>query len=300
MPQIGTTAMPLPQVIKQKAQNTWSILLQAVNTFERIDGTQWAGAFAHFAFFALFPLIVLFVTVASTFFDRELASAQIIDYVESYVPIDGEEQRYIFDTVGGVIKERGQASLVALAILAWAAMGFFSTLIRATNRAWGLDAHGWLRLPLKSLFFLAIMVAAMLLSIAVPMVVRMVQEWLFPSRQFESWVHDLVGGVLPLLVVFLSLGFFYWMAPRRRPRFSEVWIAALSATLLLQAAKSLFVIYLKQVASLNAVYGTFGSIIALLLWIYLSGCIFVFGACICAAQAETRAAAEKPLLPTPT
>jgi Ca2+-transporting ATPase len=30
----------------------------------------------------------------------------------------------------------------------------------------------------------------------------------------------------------------------------------------------------------------FGGIMALLLWIYLSGCGFIFGACLCAAQAE--------------
>ncbi len=36
---------------------------------------------------------------------------------------------------------------------------------------------------------------------------------------------------------------------------------------------------------LNAIYGAFGGIMALLLWICLSGCIFIFGACLCAAQA---------------
>jgi len=71
-------------------------------------------------------------------------------------------------------------------------------------------------------------------------------------------------------------------------------VAALCATVLLQAADSLFVIYLKYFATLNAVYGAFGGIMALLLWIYLSGCIFIFGACLCAAQAEGRSApAEK-------
>jgi Ca2+-transporting ATPase len=58
----------------------------------------------------------------------------------------------------------------------------------------------------------------------------------------------------------------------------------------LLAAESLFGIYLKHFATLNAVYGAFGAIIALLLWIYLSGCIVIFGACLCAAQAEERSA----------
>ena len=45
-------------------------------------------------------------------------------------------------------------------------------------------------------------------------------------------------------------------------------------------------IYLKDFATLDAVYGAFGGIMALLLWIYLSGCIFIFGACLSAGQAE--------------
>ena len=49
---------------------------------------------------------------------------------------------------------------------------------------------------------------------------------------------------------------------------------------------NLFVIYLGHFATLNAVYGAFGGIMALLLWIYLSGCVFIFGACLCAGQAE--------------
>jgi Ca2+-transporting ATPase len=48
------------------------------------------------------------------------------------------------------------------------------------------------------------------------------------------------------------------------------------------------VIYLKNFATLNAVYGAFGGTMALLLWIYLSGCIIIFGACLCAARTEGR------------
>jgi YihY family inner membrane protein len=98
------------------------------------------------------------------------------------------------------------------------------------------------------------------------------------------------------LVVFLSLSLFYRLAPRRPTRFAEVWVAALCATALLQAAESLFVIYLKNFATLNAVYGAFGGIMALLLWIYLSGCIFIFGACLCAAQAERRSTPAETIM----
>ena len=63
-------------------------------------------------------------------------------------------------------------------------------------------------------------------------------------------------------------------------------MAALCATVLLRSGETLFVIYLQHFARLNAVYGAFGGMMALLLWIYLSGCVFIFGACLCAGHAE--------------
>jgi Ca2+-transporting ATPase len=144
----------------------------------------------------------------------------------------------------------------------------------------------WWRLPLKSLALLGIMIGAVFVGIAMPMLARMAQNWFFSLQEFRS-SYSLWNFLIPLFVVFLSLSLFYKLAPRRLTRFSEVWAAALCATVLLRTGESLFVVYLERFATLNAVYGAFGGIMALLLWIYLSGCIFIFGACLCAAQAET-------------
>jgi YihY family inner membrane protein len=201
-------------------------------------------------------------------------------------------QSYIFDTVAGVIQARGQAGAVAFFILVWVALQCFTTLISATTRAWGTVGYSWWRLPLKSLVLLGITAGVVLLSIGAPMLAQMAKDWLAPMNDFRSWVYPLVSFFIPLLVAFFGLSLFYRLAPRRPTRFSEVWAAALCATALLLAAESLFVIYLKHFATLNAVYGAFGGIMALLLWIYLSGCIFIFGACLCAAQAEERSAPE--------
>jgi len=146
--------------------------------------------------------------------------------------------------------------------------------------------YNWWRLPLKSLVLLGITAGAVLLGMGVPVVMRMAKGWLFSVLDFRSWVYGLGSFFIPLLVVFFSLSLFYRLAPRRATRFAEVWAAALCATVLLRAGESLFVIYLKEFATLNAVYGALGGFMALLLWIYLSGCVFIFGACLCAGQAE--------------
>ena len=276
----------LPSRLGLETRRVWVILCLAVKKFLRIDGAHWAGAFAFNAFFSLFPLMVLLVSIASSFVDRNRAGKEVIAYMEGYVPINGEMQRQIFHTIAGVIKARQQASAVVCLILVWAALQCFTTLICATNRAWGTTVYNWWRLPLKSLVLLGITAGALLLGMAVPVLMKMANGWLFPVHDFRSWVYGLGSFFIPLLVVFFSLSLFYRLAPRRPTRFAEVWAAALCATVLLRAGESLFVIYLKDFATLNAVYGALGGIMALLLWIYLSGCVFIFGACLCAGQAE--------------
>ena len=280
----------MPNWLDQKTRRAWALLSLSVKKFLRIDGAQWAGSFAFHAFFSLFPLMVLLVTVASFFIDRDRAGKEVIAYMESYIPISGAMQHHIFDTIAGVIKARRHASAIAFPILIWGAIRCFITLIRATNRAWNTAIQSWWRMPLKSLALLGITTGAVLLGMAVPVLAKMAKAWLFTGSEFHSLIYALGSFVIPLVVVFLSLSLFYRLAPRRPTRFAEVWAAALCATVLLRAAESLFVVYIKNFATLNAVYGAFGGMMALLLWIYFSGCIFIFGACLCAARAEGRSA----------
>ena len=284
-----------PDRLGQKTQRVWAILCRACNKFLQIDGTLWAGAFAYNAFFSLFPLVILLFTIVSSFVGRDRAGKEVIAYVESYVPISGAMQILIFNTIAGVINARQQAGAIAFLILIWAALQCFTTLISATNRAWGTAGYNWWRLPLKSLVLLGITAGTVFLGMAVPVLMRMAKGWLFPAQEFHSWVYGLGGFIIPWLVMFFGLSLFYRLAPRRPTRFAEVWAAALCATVLLRAGESLFVIYLKDFATLNAVYGAFGGIMALLLWIYVSGCIFIFGACLCTSQAEMRLPHGNPL-----
>jgi len=280
----------MPGWLLQNTRRVWAVLNLAVKKFLRIYGAQWAGAFAFNAFFSLFPLIVLFVTIASAFIDRDRAGKAIIAYVESYIPISGEMQGTIFNTITGVINARGQAGVVAFLLLVWIGSQCITTLIYATNRAWSAEEYSWWRLPLKSLVLLGTTAGVVLIGMAAPVLMRIGKSWLFTVSDFHPWVYTLVSFFIPVLVTFFGLSLFYRLAPCRPMQFAQVWVAALCATVLLHAAESLFVIYLNHFATLNAVYGAFGAIMALLLWIYLSGCIFIFGACLCAAQAEGRSA----------
>lgn len=275
----------------------WPTTLTAFKIFLRIDGTQRAGAFAHFAFFSLFPSIILLVAAASIFVDRTRAAREIIGFIEHYVPMGADKEGYIFRTIEGVVAARGHASIVAIILLCWAAMRFLATMIRATNRAWGAEVHTWWRLPLKSLVLLVIVVTLVPLTVLATVWLKESQSADAPLGGVLAAMRMLAGAVIPLGVLFLGLTLFYQFAPRRTTRMREVWLPSLCATGLLAAAELLFKFYLTRFATLNAVYGALGGIMALLMWIYLSGVIFIFGACLCAARAKPLPGPEEAASP---
>ncbi len=283
---------------EQRSRRAWALAHLAAKKFLQIDGTQWAASFAFNAFFSLSPLIILFVTLASFFVDRESAERAIVTYVEGYVPLDVEMRTRIFDALAGVVQARQRAGLFAFILLIWAALQCFTTLVTVTHRAWDDKAYSWWRLPLRGLVLLGITAEAVLVGMAAPALASIGKSWIFPANEFGAWLYALWGFVVPLLVLFLSLTLFYKWAPHRRTRFSEVWIAAACVTVLLQATESLFVLYLEYFATLNAVYGVFGGIMAFLLWIYLSGCGLIFGSCLCAVQANVRSAPASVGIPS--
>jgi Ca2+-transporting ATPase len=263
----------------------WGVLGFAWKRFLRIDAPQWAAAFGFNAFFSLFPMVILFVALASFFVDRHSAASAIIAFVEGYLPLGADLRRHTFETIAGAVEAREQASAVALFFLLWTALQSFTTLVLVTNHAWGTEQLDWWRLPLRSLLLLGVTAGMVLLGMAAPVLVR-------AARASLSWAADADGAggsaaveiAVSLLFQFGGLCLFYRLAPRRPTRLAEVWVGALCATVLLKATESLFVIYLRSFSTLNAIYGAFGGIMALLLWIYVSGCIFIFGACLSAAQ----------------
>jgi YihY family inner membrane protein len=263
-------------------------LVLAVKNYFRIGGAQSAAAFAYYAFFSLLPLLLLAVTITSFFWEPDRAAREVVEYFKNYAPLNAKTNQDLSDTIAGVVRESGGMTIITPLVFFWGAFRFFNVLIRAINRAWGTKAKSWWGLPLKNFGLLGITGLTILLGLAAPVTARMARNWLFSTYDFVTWIYDAAVLLGPLLVLFLGLSLLYRLAPCRPTRFVEVWSSALATAALLCVLESLFGIYIRNFAKFNVVYGAFGGMMALLMWIYLSGCLVVLGACLCAAQAQAQ------------
>lgn len=265
---------------------TTRILRRALSRFLEIDGALFAAAFAHYAFLSLFPLIILGATIGSFFVDQDRAVAGIVQYVGTFIPIGAERRADIFDTVAGVMASRREAGIIASVVLLWTSTRFLSTLVRGTNRALGHDSYRWWRLPLRSFTLLLLLAGIASIGMLAPVVLRLAQRMVVPESVVGVPIYAAFVNLARFSTTFISLALFFKFAPRIGARLIHIWPAVLTTAFLLQLSESIFAFYLQNLSSLNAIYGSLGAIIALLLWIYISGCVFFLGACLCFAQTE--------------
>jgi Ca2+-transporting ATPase len=267
------------------------ILWLTVLKYSAIDGEQRAASFAYYAFFALFPLLLLLVSVGSFFFKPAQVTEALLNAVSTYVLVDQDKHDLVSQTIRGVIRSRGGVGSFAVLGLVWSSLRFFQSLVRGVNRAWGTHEYTWWRLPLQNMIMVGLLASALLVGVLAPAVLQQIEGHLWKWRiavgtNIIVLGFNLVRLILPSAVLFYGFSMFYKLAPQRRTLFKEVWLGALVVTGLLQLLQMLFVLYAKNVAHFNAVYGAFGSVIAVLMWVYLSGSVIILGGCFCAAQAE--------------
>ena len=270
------------------------IAWEAVKTFSEIDGEQRAASFAYYALFSLVPLFALMLTVGSSFFD----SQEVIHSVERYFPMGEPQQAFMWQMVASLEKSRGSVTIVSFVILIWCSLRFFQALVRGVNRAWHTVEIPWWQLPLKNLLMIAVLASALLIGLLAPALLQGAKkiavafkdflESQIPALNLEALVglFDLSRYALAGAVLFYSFTLLYMLAPRRRVFFKQVWVPALLVTLALQFCQNAFVNYLPRFVNYNAIYGTVGVMMLLMLWVYITGVIIFLGACFCSAAAK--------------
>ena len=269
----------------------WKILVRTASKYIETDGELRAASFGYYAFFALFPLLLLFISLGTMVLGhKEVVASQVLGFVNAYIPVSPNEQNVIEQTVNGWLQTRLKSGAVALLALAWSSLRFFQALVHGVNRAWGTKEYSWWHLPLANLGMVALLASTLLLGVLAPVVMKAIDVYWMGHKIAGHEVLEYSLGIarltLPSLVLFYGLVMFYKYAPRRKTLFKEVWMAALLVTLLLQLLIKGFIFYAANFAKFGALYGTLGSVVAVLMWIYLSGSMIIFGGCLCAAQSE--------------
>lgn len=288
-------AKPQPKITRRlRLGRAWATTWRALVKYNETDGEQRAASFAYYALFSMLPMVVLLITIGTHFLGgREQATNEVFRLMADYLVVDLGSAEQLRTTVNSFMHTRLGSGLISLAIVLWCSMRFFQALVHGVNRAWGTKEYTWWRIPLKNLLMMVILTSALLIGIVVPAILKSVEifylahpDWFRFDFGLGSRLFHFARWLLPPLLLFYALMLFYKFAPRRTTTFREVWLEAGLVTLALGGIQKLFVLYTGRVADFNNLYGAFGSVVALLMWVYLTGALIILGGCFCAARAE--------------
>jgi len=254
------------------------VLIRAYLEGRRDHAKDMSASIAFFSFFSIFPLLLGVIAGGSLFVEASELQSRLETLLSDAFPAGTD---FVTNNVDALFRLRGAAGLVSIAGLLWSASKMSGAVNRGINQALGLKrTYAFYWSPVRNLG-MTITVSILLFC---PLVFSTAVE-LFPRLDFGflgNWMENVLtfadGHVSSFVVVFSVLTLLYKFVPYRRPLWREVLPGAVVAGLLFELGKSGFVIYINNVGRFDAFYGPVSSIIVLLLWLYFSARVLLYGA----------------------
>jgi membrane protein len=242
-------------------------------------GTRQAAALAYYAIFSIFPLFLLLVVAVSNVVNPALASEQIGNGLRLFLPTGMVSP--LQNDVVAALDQAKSFGFVALAGLAWSALGLFSNLTSSLDLIFQVPASRsmWRQrfvALLMTLMLIILVIASFITSGALNLV------WAFIGSQPNVWIS--LGRIfLPMGLDMVIFALLFRFVPARQVAWDAVWPAAILGAIGWEAAKSIFGLYLGNLlTNYQIVYGSIAVGIALLFYAYITASIFLLCAEVCA------------------
>lgn len=255
------------------------VMVRTVKEFLDDEMSTYASALAYQMLFSLFPFLLFLIALIGflhlpDFFTwlREQAAyvlpSQALDQVN---PIIDQLQQ----SKGGLLS-------VGIVVALWTASAGVRLMMSAMNAAYDVpeERPAWKRIPLSIAYTIGF--AGLLLTVAALMVLGpQVMTWLAEQIGMEYFIVTLwTIARWPLIVVLLmiSVALIYYVMPDVKQKFRFITPGSVLAVVVWIIASVGFGIYVKNFADYNAMYGSIGAIIVLLLYFYISSAVLLLGA----------------------
>jgi len=151
---------------------------------------------------------------------------------------------------------------------------------KSLNTAWGIkQPRPFLRERLMEFLMMLGLGALVIISLALTAAFKVIQAAnisIFGHLLSKGLFWDAIVILSSVAITFLVFLLLYKFVPNTRVRWRHVWVGALAAAVLIEIAKNIFVWFVGHFATYNLVYGTMSTIIALMVWSYISAMILLF------------------------
>jgi membrane protein len=273
-----------------------SLFKQAALAWIKDGASSMGAALAFYSAFSLAPLLLIVMAVAGLVYGADTARKAVVrQFAELIGPVGAE-------AVGGLLKAAsaaetgGIATVIGVILLLLGAPSVLAELENDLDRIW--EAPPREDNGLVSLVRVHVLSFGMILGIGFLLIVSLVAgsavaalsaRW--HSSTFGATGLLIADFALSLVIFTVLFGMLYKWLPNVRLRWPDVWIGALTTSVLFNLGRLAIGAYLGRSAA--SAYAAAGSVLVLLLWLYYSAQIFLFGAEFTWVHAKHRRASQK-------
>ncbi|MEX2246289.1 MAG: YihY/virulence factor BrkB family protein [Dehalococcoidia bacterium] len=261
----------------------WVLTKHTYLGFTGDNCTQQAAAISYYVLFSIIPLAIFVLSVFSAVFATEDLRRDIVDRVLDVVPLTADDGRQaVQDTLDDVRRVSGPIAALSLIAMLWTASAVFASVRRALNAVWRVgEGRPFFRAKLIDFAQVGVLSIFLLTSMVLTGVLRAIREvsaeHVGPLAN-ESPLWEVPPVVLPAVLSCAAFFVLYRIVPAARPEWRAVIPGAIFATILFEALKNTFAIYVANFNNYDVVYGSLGALLLFLLYTFLASNILLLGA----------------------
>jgi membrane protein len=271
--------------LKARAKVIVDLFKQTGTEWIEDDAPQLGAALAYYSVFSLAPMVLLLISIIGVLFRDDPAGvwSKLTEQMSYFLDKSAVEMvQQIARQVSTPAKSTLGAT-IGFALALFGATGVFGQLQNALNTIWGVKAKpgrgvwGFIRSRFLSFALLAGIGFLLLVSLVIEAAIRV----------FSHYLQSVLPGALTIIIpIYLTFdfvivtavfGMIFKILPNAKTRWRDVWIGAALTAFLFLIGKWALGIYLGSGTAASA-YGAASSLITLLLWVYYSSQILLFGA----------------------
>ncbi|HWT95470.1 MAG TPA: YihY/virulence factor BrkB family protein [Solirubrobacteraceae bacterium] len=244
--------------------------------------THWAAALTYYGVLSIFPALLALVSILGLI--GPSATQPLLDNLSSAAP--GPAKDILTNALEGLQSGGGKSGIafvIGLASAIWAASGYISGFMDASNAIWDVEEGRpiYKKLPIRvgiTVVMLVLLSALAIMTVVTGPVAQEVGD-LIGAGDAAVTAWNIAKWPVMLVVVSFMFAFLYWAAPNvKQPGFKWVSPGGLVAVVLWIVASALFAFYVANFSSYNATYGSLGGVIAFLVWLWISNIAILVGA----------------------
>ena len=255
------------------------VMVRTVKEFVDDEMSTYASALAYQMLFSLFPFILFLIALIGflhlpDFFSWLRLQSELV------LPPQALEQ--VNPVIDQLQQSKGGLLSVGIVIALWTASAGVRLMMSAMNAAYDVveGRPAWKLFPLSIVYTVGI--AGMLLIAAALMVLGpQVMGWIASQIGMEEFivtVWTIARWPVVVILLMVAVALIYYVMPDVKQEFRFITPGSVLAVVVWILASLGFGLYVKEFANYNAMYGSIGAIIVLLLYFYISAAVLLLGA----------------------